>query len=142
MSLVTELADAVVTELNLKDDWSIPFKANRIVLPRKEIKELHHVVVSVVPSSLRMICATRSATKVEIEIDVGVQKHLTDELSEVAALGTLVDDIILHMKERILTAKPYAQWLETENNPIYVPEHITQKRVFTSVITLKYQQLK
>ncbi|MDD3585822.1 MAG: hypothetical protein PHQ75_01455 [Thermoguttaceae bacterium] len=142
MSLVTELADAVVAELNRKDDWSIPFEAKRVAVPRKDIKDLENVIVSVVPSSLRMTNATRGATKVEIEIDIGIQKHLTDELTEVAALGTLVDEIVLYIKERTLTAKPYAQWTETVNNPIYVPEHIAQKRVFTSVITIKYQQLK
>ncbi len=142
MSLVTDLADAVVAELNRNSNWSIPFEATRVTVPSKDLKDLEHVVVSVVPSSLRMTSATRCTTKMEIEVDIGVQKHLTDDLEEVAALGSLVDEIICYMKERILTAKPYSQWIETVNNPIYVPEHITQKRVFTSVITLKYQQVK
>ncbi|MDO5567116.1 MAG: hypothetical protein Q4G59_10710 [Planctomycetia bacterium] len=143
MSLISDYADAVVAELNRNDEWSIPFEARRVTVPRKDLKELDHLVVSVIPSSLHLSNTTRALTKMEIEIDIGVQKHLgADELAEVAALGTLVDEIMFYMKGRLLTAKPYAQWLETENNPIYIPEHIAQKRVFTSVITLKYQQLK
>ncbi len=56
----------------------------------------------------------------------------------VTVMGTLVDEIADFLKSNDLTRFPAAQWHSLVSEPIYVPEHLVQKRTFTSVLSLKY----
>ncbi|MDD3587320.1 MAG: hypothetical protein PHQ75_09060 [Thermoguttaceae bacterium] len=143
MSIATDLADAVLQEINAKENWPIPFTASRIAVPRKEIKELNEISISVIPSSVQYQREARDYMRFTITIDIGIQKHLDgNETDAVCELGTLVDEIAKYMTGRKLTKIPSAKNIGTSNDPLYIQEHILQKRVFTSVISLKYQKIE
>lgn len=143
MSLVTNLADAIVYELNAKQDWTIPFTATRIAVPRKEIKDLNEITISVIPSSVQYQREARDYMRYTITIDIGLQKHLDrNETDAVDELGTLVDEIAIYMTGRKLSKMSVAKNIGTSNDPIYIQEHLLQKRVFTSVISLTYQMIE
>lgn len=143
MSIATDLADAVLQEINAKENWSIPFTASRIAVPRKEIKELNEISISVIPSSVQYQREARDYMRFTITVDIGIQKHLDgNETDAVGELGTLVDEIAKYMTGRKLTKMPSAKNIGTSNDPLYIQEHILQKRVFTSVISLKYQMIE
>jgi len=157
MSLITDIADAVASELNAAppespespEGFSIPLNAQRRVLPQFEPEELSDLQVSVVPKRLEITGATRTASQYEIAIDIGVQRRLGRDLdAEVAELGTLVDQIADYLRRRPLTQMagdpgiPGLTWVSTVNEPVYSPEHLAEQRVFTSVLTVTYRVLK
>ena len=145
MSLVTDIADAVAAELNaaVEGTFTESFTAQRLVLPEFDLVELADMKVSVVPKAMTITGATRSASQYEIAVDVGVQKKLGKDLdSEVAALGTFVDEIADYLRQRALTQAAYAAWVSIANEPVYAPEHLAGDRVFTSVLTVTYRALK
>ena len=145
MSLVTDIADAVADELNAAVEGTFieNFTAQRLVLPEFDLAELADLKVSVVPKAVTITGSTRSASQYEIAVDVGVQKKLGKDLdSEVAELGTFVDEIADYLRQRALTQAPYAAWVSITNEPVYAPEHLAGDRVFTSVLTVTYRAMK
>ena len=148
MSLVVDIADAVVGELNAAPGgtFSQTFTAERKVLPVHELKDLADLKVTVVPKAVEISGSTRAASQYEITIDIGVQRKLApgsgDPDTEVATLGTLVDEIADYIRRRPLSAAPWASWVSIANDPVYAPEHLLEQRVFTSVLTVTYRAIK
>ncbi|HBT77644.1 MAG TPA: hypothetical protein DEB39_12145 [Planctomycetaceae bacterium] len=138
MSLATDIADAVVTEL-AHYAFSQDFEPKMLVLPDFSTEELETLRVSVVPGGVEIDQATRSSSKYTVTVSIGVQKRITGTPEEtVATMGALVDEIADFLKSTDLSQFPAAQWHSLTNEPIYVPEHLSQKRTFTSVLSLKY----
>ena len=138
MSISTQIANAVVFEL-ANHEFSQEFEPKMLVLPSFEPAELEILRVSVVPRTLEMDRVTRASSKYTVGVDVGIQKRITGTPEEtVAAMGALVDEIANFLKSADLSQFPAAQWHGLTNDPLYVPEHLSQKRTFTSVLSLKY----
>jgi len=145
MSLATDMADAVATELNAAPTgtFSEPLTAQRRVLPEFDLQDLVELKVTVVPKSVEITGSTRSASQYEIAIDVGVQKKLGKDLdTEVATLGTLLDEMADYLRNRTLDQAQFARWVGIRNDPVYAPEHLAEQRVFTSVLTVTYRAVK
>jgi len=147
MSLVTDIAAAVAAEINAAAPGTFDqtFTAQRKVVPAYELSELADLKVTVVPKAVEISGSTRSASQYDITVDIGVQKKLpaTPEMeAEVETLGTLVDQIADYLRRRPLGAAPFAAWVSITNDPVYAPEHLLEKRVFTSVLTLTYRAMK
>ncbi|GHT31633.1 hypothetical protein FACS1894214_3120 [Planctomycetales bacterium] len=138
MSIANQVAKTVVAELKTHE-FSLPFEPVFSVLPSYEPAELQTLRVSVVPRTLEIESATRSYSKYTVGIDIGIQRRIEGTPEEtVESLGNLVDEISLFLKENPLTDFPAAQWSGASNDPLYVPEQLSQKRSFTSVLTVKY----
>jgi hypothetical protein len=140
MSLVTQIAKAVVTELKKNvSNFSIPFEPEMLVLPAFEPAELQKLRVSVVPRTLEIERVSRHSSKYTVGIDLGIQRRIEGTPEEtVTTIGTLVDEISQFLKETTLSDFPAAQWHGVTNDPIYVPEHLQQKRTFTSLLSVRY----
>ena len=144
MALVTDIADAIVAELNAAPAGSFTpaFTAARRVLPAFELAELAVLRVTVVPKSVEISGAMRSASLVDCQVDIGVQQKLgTDLDTEVATLCGLVEQIAAYLRRRPLAGTPHAAWVRTQNEPVYVPDHLAHQRTFTSVLTLTYRSV-
>jgi hypothetical protein len=145
MALTLDIADAVVAELNAAPPGTFDpaFTAVRRVLPVFDLAEMTDLHVSVVPRAVEIAGATRSMSQHDVQIDIGVQKKLVTgdgELDQqVPALCELVDQIAAYLMRRVLQAIPGAVWVRLANDPIYAPEHLSQLRQFTSVLTLTYR---
>ncbi len=138
MSIVTQIANAVVFELE-NHQFSQEFEPKMLVLPSFEPAELEVLRVSVVPRTLEIDRVTRGASKYTVGIDVGIQKRIAGTPEEtVIVMGALVDEITDFLKSTDLSQFPAAQWHGLVNDPLYVPEHLSQKRTFTSILSLKY----
>ena len=142
MAIVTDIADAVVTEL-AGGAFSQPVSAVRRVLPEYELADMKDLRVTVVPAAMEISGASRSLSQHDVRVDVGIQKKLGKNLdTEVALLLGLVDEIAEFLKRRPLQTAPWAVWVRTLNEPVYAPDHLAEKRLFTSVLTLTYRVLK
>ena len=138
MSIASQVAHAVVFEL-ANHEFSQEFEPKMLVLPAFESAELEILRVSVVPRTLEIDRVTRASSKYTVGIDIGIQKRIVGTPEEtVATMGTLVDEIADLLKSTDLSQFPAAQWHSLANEPIYVPEHLQQKRTFTSILSLKY----
>ena len=142
MSLVTEIARAVVAELN-RQEFSQEFEAVYTVKPSYEPAELDTLRVAVVPKTLEIERLSRSCTKYIVSVDVGVLQRIGKMTPEeaVETLGCLVDEIADFLSENQLNDIKAATFAEVVNDPVYVPEHLTQLRTFTSVLNVKYALL-
>jgi hypothetical protein len=138
MSTAYSLAQSISTELNLHQ-FTMPFEAQCLVLPSFDAADLQMLRVSVVPRMLEIELATRNSCRYTVGIDIGVQRRIENTPEEtVETLGGLVDEISLFLRENSLHKFPSAQWHGVINDPLYVAEHLVQKRCFTSVLSVKY----
>jgi len=151
MSLVLDTAAAVTEALNTAPDGTFPlaFTAERRVMVTSSLEGLENLRVSVVPRSLEITGATRSAHQHDVAIDIGIQKKLNggdDALTDqVAELCGLVDSMAAYLRKRLLpevNGQVPGAWTKTENDPVYAADHLAMQRVFTSVLTVTYRSLK
>lgn len=142
MSLIIEIADAVVTELN-EMDLKSPLSAQRHYVPSFELKEMTALRASVVPKGLVITKSDRSNNTFDVQIDVAIQKKFnTEENAEIDPLMELVQEIADRFRLRRLAGYPAAHWIRTENTPIYSPEHWDELRQFTSVLTFTFRVIR
>ena len=145
MATIIDIADAVAATLNDAGEpgFSQPFTAERKALPAFELADLTGLHVTVVPKAVEITGASRSLCQYDHQIDVGVQKKTgTDLEADVAALCGLVAEIAAFLKQRPLTGLSGVAWVRTANEPVYAPEHLAEKRLFTSVLTVTYRTME
>jgi len=145
MVTIVDIADAVAATLNAPGEpgFSQSLTAERKALPAFELADLTGLHVTVVPKAVEVTGASRSLSQHDCQIDVGVQKKLGSDLDgEVATLCGLVEEIAAFLRRRPLASVPGAAWVRSANEPVYSPEHLAEKRLFTSVITVTYRLMK
>ena len=142
MSITTTIAQSVVAELN-HHDFSLPFEAVFSVKPGFELAELDTLRVIVVPKTFEVASISRSSSKYLVSVDIGIMQRIGKMTPETAVetLGELVDEVIEFLKTATLAKFPAAQCIGVANDPIYIPDHLTQSRTFTSVVNVKYALL-
>jgi hypothetical protein len=145
MSLITTLADAIVTELNAAPagTFAQAFAAARHYRPQFDLVELKTLRVSVVPRSIGITGLMRNANQHDVSIDVAVQKKVSPtDAAELDGLMLLNEQIADFFRLRRLATLPEAMWTKTDNVPVYSPEHLETKQVFTSVLTLTFRVVR
>lgn len=141
MTRITDIADAVVLAIN-EARLSAPLVAVRVYAPSHELTELDVLRVSVVPRAKRTTMLDRTRRTREFDIDVGVQKRFaTDVLAPPDDLLSLVEEIDDHFASgrTLPTPATQARWVRNSHEPVYVPEHWDEMRLFTSVLTLTWR---
>lgn len=139
MKLAIDIADAIVTELKT-NSFSEPLTIVRNVLPEYELAELKALTVTVVPKSVGISNITRQSSSFEVAIDIGIQQKIgKDTDAEVQRLSEIVTEVATFLNRRPLASQPKAVFVTIANEPIYAPEHLSEKRLFTSILTVHYK---
>lgn len=139
MSVITDIADAVVASLN-SGSFSQSFTAQRFYQPSFELAEMDTLRVSVVPKSMTVVPATRLDVFCDCEIDIGVQQKIDPQnQAELDALVSIVEEISDHLRKTPLTGLPDCLWTGVRHEPLFSTEHLDQFRQFTGVIAVTYQ---
>jgi hypothetical protein len=143
MADIVDIADAIQTELE-DGSFSLPFDVVRGYIPRYEREDLEGLTVTIVPKSVTESNQDRNRTQDEDAIDVAVQQKVAStEAAELDPLMSLAREIRRHFKGRECRARVKAStgasWIRSAHPFIYSPEHLREKRIFTSVITLTYK---
>jgi hypothetical protein len=142
MAVITDIADAVVAELN-GGTFSQAVEAKRFYRPVFDLAEMSALHVSVVPKGVTIERADRSRNQQDVQIDVAVQKKFeSGDAAELDPLMALVEEIADFCRLRRLTSYPDAIWIRTDNVPVYAPEHLEEFRQFTSVLTLTFRVVR
>lgn len=139
MSTVIDVADALTRSLN-DGEFSLPFTAERLLLPEFELGDMDNLHVTVVPKSIRTSSLGRGQMQRDVEIDVAVQRRYREAVpEEIDPLMVLVDEIAEAYPGKRLETYPLASCLKVTNDPIYAPEHMQEYRQFTSLLTFLFR---
>lgn len=142
MKLAIDIADEIVTELS-SGSFSEPLVVSRRVLPEYELAELKPLTVTVVPKSVQIANITRQSSSFEVAIDIGIQQKIgKDTEAEVGRLSGVVTEIVMFLNRRKLPDMPTAIFVSIANEPVYAPEHLSEKRLFTSILTVHYKVIQ
>lgn len=136
-SVLADIAAAVVTELNL-GAFSQEFTAVRTYRPAVDLADLSELHVTVVAIETTRERVSRNQSQRETKIDIAVQKRVDPgELEDCDAMDSLCEEIADWFDGKILNGD-LAICKQVERKPIYAPEHLEKKRVYTGVITLTF----
>jgi hypothetical protein len=138
---IADIADAVVTRLNA-GSYGASFTAARAYVPTFKLEDLATLRVSVVIKDWSGTPVARRLQDNRHTIDIGVQQRIDPaDTAAVDALLTLceaiVDDFLGDTRLDSLT-----EVISAAIAPVYVPDHMTTDRVFTSVITLTVRETR
>jgi hypothetical protein len=157
MATITDIADAVVAEINGHTWVAAPptppeeeggdptpaFTAQRHYRPRFDLKDMAALHVSVVPKGVTVDRLDRTRNQEDYQIDVAVQKKFErGDAAELDPLMGLVQEVRDFFRLRRLAEYPDALWVRTENVPVYAVEHLDELRQFTSVLTLTFRVVR
>ncbi len=137
MSTILTIADAVVASLNAAT-FDPPVQAERRYQPTFDLSDLVELKVSVVPKTVTITNATRTDGFFDCQIDIGAQKKIAGD-TEIDGLVNLVEQLADHLRQKRLEGAPEAAFVSITNEPVFAPEHLDSKRVFTSVLTITYR---
>ncbi len=142
MSVITNIADAIVAELDAAS-LSQPLTAVRKFVPSFALTEMKDLHVTVVPKAIQVTKADRTRNTFDAQIDIAIQKKFeTGDLAEIDPLLDLVEEVADFFRLRRLDSYPAAHWMKTEHSPIYSQEHWDEMRQFTSVLTLTFRVVR
>jgi hypothetical protein len=142
VSTLVAVADAVVESLN-SALFSQVFTAARYYQPVFDLPEMMDLHVSVVPKGVEVLASSRNQNQHDYAIDIGVQQKVADD-SEADALMTLAEEIADHFRlGRVqVTGVGSVPVFKVATEPVFAPEHLTEKRLLTSIITLTFRVLR
>lgn len=141
MSVIVELADAVVAHLN-GGSFQTPVSAQRQYLPQFALPEMAELHVTVVPKGLAIGSLDRSRDTYDYELDVAVQQKTDGSTEQLDELLALVEQIADRFRTPQLATYPAARCTAVKNVPIYAQEHLHELHQFTSVLTLTFRVLR
>lgn len=138
MSLYTDIADAVVTELNV-GSFTIPFSAERKWNPDFDETELASIKVTVIPHKRSIKPHTRGDQMQEVSVGVGIAKQIdvNDETTS-DAMSDLVDEVVEYLNNRKLPGLPSVRWTGTE---AVVIDDWFDIGIYGETLTVLYQTL-
>jgi hypothetical protein len=139
-SRILDIAAGVVADLG-RTLWSQTLQAQRMYVPRHELKDLATTTVTVVPKALQSELLDRATFQTDYLVDVTVQKHLdTVDDAQVDAMMGLVQEIVDHWRMRALKiGVADAVCVAVAHDPVYSVEHLSTMQVFTGVLTMTFR---
>ncbi len=142
MSTLIAIADAVVESLN-SASFSQALTAERHYQPVFDLPEMADLHVSVVPKGVEVLASSRNQNQHDYAIDIGVQQKVAGD-TEADALMTLAEEIADHFRLGRVQVDGVGSVpvLKVATEPVFAPEHLTEKRLFTSIITLTFRVLR
>ena len=134
---IIQLADALAEALSA-DELSLPVTAERRYLPQVDLEDADTLHVFIAPRAIATSLATRTSTEDLYTVDIAVIKRAATD-AEADTLAGLVAEIADWTRFRGLSGMPGAVWTGVEVNPVFAPEHLKERRQFTSVISVTYR---
>lgn len=139
MSSVFDIRAAIAAELETAA-LSLPFIVEEGYIPHHAPEELEDLTVVVIPKRVDEQLTSRNSTMDDCFIDVAVQvKVASDTPAELDPYAALAHEIRLYFAAAARRKQAGATWVKSSHPFIYAPEHLREKRIFTSVVTLQYK---
>lgn len=137
-AVIVEIAEAVVAAIEAAT-LSQPATVERAYVPVHERTDLADLTISVVPTAINTTLLDRTPRHMhEYTIDVGIQQAAANELTTLDPLMLVAQEIMDLFRGLPLTGYTAAKCTDAQNQPIFVPEHLDEMTVFTSVVRLVF----
>ena len=127
---VIQLAEAVAAEL-------AEYGAEVRLAPEFTPSDLKEMKVVVVPVGVAHSLLSRAHREDALQVQVGVLKRTTED--EVVDLVSFVEGLAVGFLGKVLGG--CARCTKTEHVPLYVPEHLRERRQFTGVVELTFKEI-
>lgn len=147
-AVIVDIADAVLATIEAAT-LSLPFTGERVYVPVHDLRDATGIKVSVVPTGIDVTQLDRHRDDFDYVVDVGVQRRIGTGPMTQAEINTACDPLMVFVEEIIdlfrgqsVAYAVYdddARCVAVANNPVYVPQHVDEHRVFTSVVTLTFR---
>jgi hypothetical protein len=152
IAVIDILADAVTATLKAAaTSLSLSFTADQLYVPVHELDDLAGLKLTIVPTGLTGALASRGGLfTMDYVIDIGIQQRQTVNLALPGPVDPAVVRPLMYFVEQVfdlfrgknLASDPVALCVEAANNPVYVPAHLDEMRVFTSVLSLTFRLVR
>ena len=141
------VAEAVLTEIQGSSGlYTEPATVQRAYVPAFDLKDMGDLHITVVARTNETEIVSRSMVQHDIGVDVGIMQKLSGAYAgdndEIDELMELVKDFKTFFENRHLAQAPSARWIDTVNEPPYMPEHLSEFGQFSSVLTLTYRVIQ
>lgn len=146
MSVEIELADAVVTRLNMPSSQAtfVPFQfvARRTQIPSLELREITELQVLVIASEevVTPVARDRDSHLVTVQVAV-VQKLVARGLDEISQEIDALLDLVQRINDVCRTSLPGvspAGWQGRSRTPLYDQQKLDEQHLFVSVTEQRY----
>jgi hypothetical protein len=143
MSVIIDISDSITQAMN-GHTFSKPFKAERVYVQIADLSNISSLQVIVAPRSVDMTTGTRGSLQRDVQIDVAVQDKMPANKAEQKAFCDDLMGLTQEIADFLRSTRDFADglWVRSANSPIYVPEHMEQFRLFTSVLTLTLRDMR
>lgn len=130
MARAVELAEAVAAELS-------DYGAEVSLAPEFDLGDVKDMKVVVVPAGVAHNLVARGHHEDVVKVQVGILKRASRD--EVVDLVSFAEYLAVGFLGRILCGS--ARCMKAENAPLYVPEHLRERRQFTGVVELTFKEI-
>jgi len=130
-----------VKDLLNAGEFSMSFTAERAYAPSSRLEELKDLKVWVVPKGEQITPVSRTGNNVVYTVDVAVQKQART-VADCDPLMRLTEEIADYLDRRELPSVSGAVWVGTTRRPIFRPEDLYERHLFTAVVTLSYRLVR
>jgi hypothetical protein len=136
-----QIAEAIVSDCN-GATWSSTVAFESKYVPRENLESITDPIVTVIYAQQRAVPDSRAAWRHEYDIDLGIQKRVsTDDTSDIDGMSDLLDEVADYWKTRKPTGTgavmKFVEWISP-----YVPDHLTNAKVFTGVLRLTFRLVR
>lgn len=139
-SPIATIADAVATALNGAGTFALPFSAVRIYRPEFNLEDMGTLHVTVIPGNVVRRQIARRLVERLYSVGVLVQRKVTAETNEeIDPLIEVADQIAEYIGPGELANSGGAEWVETEHEPIYDPDHMKEMKLFTNPVIFTFR---
>ena len=136
MPNVNEIADAIVEALEA-ETFSLECTVERAYIPHYEPEDLQGLTVTIVPKERLKENQARTTSSDKPAVDIAIQQKVDDTTPDVLdPLFAFACEIEAFLERKRMAG---ASWVRSIHPFIYSPDHLRQKRIFTSVITVTYK---
>lgn len=144
MSLATDIADALVKDLNDQTSFSKTVAAERGYHLLIDLATFSGNRVLIAPKDkTRTATASRGLDRRDLRIDVAVQAKIAarpgEDTAELDGWLDYVDELEEFLLRRRPSTMPSVVVASVENAPIFAPEHLEPAQVFSSLLTVTFQ---
>lgn len=127
---VIQLAEAVASEL-------AEYGAEVRLAPEFTPADVKEMKIVVVPVGVAHNLLSRAHREDVLKVQVGILKKTTED--EIVDLVSFAENLAVGFLGKILGG--CARCMKTEHIPLYVPEHLRERRQFTGVVELTFKEI-
>lgn len=122
--------------------FALPYAVTAKLRPRATLLDLEQLTLTVVPMAATTTPHDRASEIDDITIEIGVQQQCDgDDETKVENLIAFCTDLRRFWRGTRLLAGA-VMWRESQNDPLFFPEHLDTLNTFSSVVAIRWSVIQ